>query len=992
MRTFGLIRRSLLCALAVALPLAAAGCGEVNDPPFDVSPDVAETQADSVETDVTDNDVAPPEDVVADTTEPIIYDRPSFFPNDEEAGEVLAFDGFSQPVRVVYDDRGIPHIYAANATDISRAQGYVTARDRIFQMHTLRSAAKGRLAEFSGSSALSGDLFLRMLKLGHVAKDMADQAIANDALLGPQLTAFADGVNAYLVNMRAGREVKPPELVIFGSAMVYDWTPEDTMAIVRLQTWDLGFGGIVEELKLLEYLMKLKERHGDGPLAGIWKDVANFAPAAKTPTVIPDGGIPQTGTFDLDDVLNNPFFQGLELSHIVEVKAGIDAMEFIPHRAFRAEGEMYGSNNWVVSGAHTAHGRPIVSNDTHLSLRNPAVFYQIHLDTKRAGGDISLSGVNFAGAPGIVLGHNDDIAWGATVVYSDTTDAYVERFVPEDADMGIGPFDMVFQNGSEQVAVEKRVETFRFAKQEGKACIDTAPSYVKNLEWSERLEGSTCVLDVTILDVPGHGPIIPWSFREDADGALLAVSWKWTGFEATDELGAIARLNLATNFDEFKAALDRFSVGSQNWIYGDRAGNIGWYPSHRVPIREHIAAGNTNYPPFLPMPGDTGECEWDGFIPRADLPQAYNPEKGFIITANADPEGFVFDNDPFNDGIYFGHAWDIGYRMDQIDRRIRGVIDAGDKFDYQTMAAIQGDHTSRFGADMVPKLLEAVAAAKDGSDVRAAAALTPAIEAAAARLALWEGLKWESASGVGAVAGSDEAKASIATAIFNAWVKFFIEDLVFDDGLTGLGGSMTARFVRRLVLEPEVLYTYNVGLDAHPVWDDSTTTDVVETPAEIMVKSLGKAIAFLSNPEVVGPRKSGGFGTADMDMWRWGKLHTVTLKHNVAPAFDIPKASLMPDGFPRPGDIFGVDASDPGIFGRKFTYAHGAAIRNVYDMTDPVVFHGVIPGGQAENPLRPFYDDGAQSWSRNEAPAVVSEVADVLSKKTAVLDFVTVSE
>jgi penicillin amidase len=989
-----LLRCSAVLSLVASAPLTAA-CGDDDKPaPADTSADVAadisldDTGADTGDDVSEPADTAP--DVTADTSGPE-YEKPGFFPTTDAADEVLLFEGFSQPVRVVYDDRGIPHIYAANATDLARAQGYVTARDRIFQMHTLRSAAKGRLAEFSGVGALSGDMFLRTLKLGRVAEEMAANTEANDPLTWPLLSAFTDGVNAYLANLRAGREKAPTEIIVFGTQMIYDWTPADTMAIVRLQTWDLGFGGIVNELSLLEYIQRLRAEHEGTPLADIWKDIVNFSPAGRTPTIVPEGGIPTEGNIDIGDIIDQPFFRDLEAAHIVEVRKGLEAMEFIPHRAFRAAGEMYGSNNWVVSGAHTTHGKAIVANDTHLSLRNPAIFYQVHLDTTRAGGDISLNGVNFAGAPGIVLGHNDHIAWGATVVYSDTTDYYVERFVPADEANGFGRYDRVYQNGDIAVAVQKRQESFVFNKPSGGECVDAAPAWVKNLEWSQVNEGGVCTLTVTMLDVPNHGPIVPWSFREKEDGTFVAMSWKWTGFEVTEELGAVTRINLAKNWDEFRQALDYFSVGSQNWVYGDKQGNIGWFPSHRVPIRKNIAAGDTRFPPFLPMPGDTGEAEWTGFVPRTELPQAYNPPSGYLITANADPMGISYDNDPFNDGIYFGYVFDIGYRMDQIDRRFRAVIDGGQKFDHQVMASIQGDHRSRFGEALTPALLRAVAAAREGSNAAAAVHLDAMTEAAADRLALWEDLDFEAASGVGAEGGSPAQKAATATAIFNAWLRFMIENTIFDEGLQGLGGSMTGRYLARVFAALDA-WEASGGTGEKPailrVFDDITTEATVETHTEILVKSLKQAVAFLADPATVGPRNAGGFGTDDMDAWRWGALHTVTLRHNVSTAFDIPSPSVLPNGFPRPGDVFGVDASDPGLFGRTFTYAHGAAIRNVYDMVDPVVFHGVIPGGQSENTTSPFYKDGAESWSRNEAPLVAFQVTDVVARKTRVVDMI----
>jgi penicillin amidase len=970
------LRRLALTLAGPACALSVSACGERAAEPEGATP--ADDAADAASaTDAPAREDAPASE---DAPAPPPYERPAFFPAAETpAAEVLAIPGLSAPVRVLVDDRGIPHIHAENEPDLFRAQGYVTARDRMFQMHTLRLAARGRLAELSGRSALAGDLYLRTLRLGAVAEAMAEKARLEDPQTWAAVSDFAAGVNAFLANLRAGREARPPEVAIFGLEALHDWTPGDTMAIVRLQTWDLSFRGIVDELGLLDYLLAVRTAWRGSELDGIWKDLADFRPLTETSTV-PRSVRGAPATFDLEAVLSDPFYETLAAARIVEARHELEAMEHIPHRAFRASGEMFGSNNWVVSGAHTASGAPLLANDTHLALRNPSIFYQVHLDTAAAGGTLSLSGVNFAGAPGIVLGHNGHVAWGATVAYSDVTDVYVERFAPADAQAGYGPRDRVLRAG-EAVPVERRAESFRFAKPATGACVDAAPAWVKNLTYRERVEGTDCLLEVELLDVPHHGPIIPWSFRETADGALLAMTFRWTGFEATEELGAIMGLNRARDFEDFKQALHRFGVGAQNWVYADTAGHIGWYPSHRVPIRKHLAAGDRRYPPFLPMPGDTGACEWEGFVPREDLPQAFDPEAGFLVTANADPAGFSFDNDPFNEGLYFGYAWDVGFRVDQIDRRLRAAIAAGDKLDVADMAAIQGDHRSRLGEALVPHLLDALDAARTGHDPQAEGQLTPAVEEAASYLASWEALGYEAASGVGpepgtrAEAGSDAAKASTATVIFNAWVRFLIEDTMGDEGLVGLGGAMTGRFLVRLVTAPERLATASPDQTDHPLWDDRDTDEVVETRAAIMVRALARALAFLSAPDRVGPAEAGGFGTPDMASWRWGALHTVTLKHNISPAWHIPPASEHPNGFPRPGDSFGVDASDPGLFGRSFTFSSGAAIRNVYALTAPVTFHGVIPGGQSEHPTSRFYRDGADAWARNEAPLVLRERA-----------------
>lgn len=992
------MRRSFIGLLITGLGLF--GCGDDDSKPADTA-DAGDTQpevdaADSAEPDSAEPDATP--DVAGDTDEPdagdtaspdvgdtASYDKPDHFPDKSDADEVLSFDNLSAPVRVVYDDRGIPHIYGANRADVAFVQGFVTARDRIFQMHTLRSAAKGRLAEYAGTGSLSGDIFLRMLKLGRVAEQMAARAADNDPLLSAALDAYTAGVNAYLARMRGGLETKAPEVQLFGN-QVYDWSNADTMAIARLQTYDLGFGGVVDELTLWTVLQELRGRHGGTNLEGIELDVSNFEPAAEAATLEPEGGASQVGSFDLGAVLDQPFFSGAaRRGWARQIKDGFDAMKDIPHRAFSGgdRDAVPGSNNWVVSGAHTESGRPIVANDTHLSLRNPAIFYHVHTSTKLAGGDLNVVGVQFAGAPGVVLGHNDHAAWGATVFYGDVTDMYVEKLDPTRT--------KVWFEGA-WVDLVERTETFTFVKPDSVAtCVDAAPSYVKNLAHSESMDGFRCILEVTLLDVPHHGPIIPWSFRTEGDQEL-AVSWRWPGFEPTDDLSAVYRLGSVASFDDFKSALQYFGVGAQNWVYGGTDGDIGWYPTHLMPIRKHIAAGHYDYPPFLPMPGDTGETEWDGFLSRDELPQAHNPAKGYLVTANADPIGVSFDNDPFNDGPYIGYAWDLGYRAAQITRRIEALLErSASKITPADMSAVQGDHRSNLGADMVPYIVSTLRLALAAPEPRPKPWTSDSeVLAALDLLEGWAASDYLAHSGVGDDVTADEIKSSAAAAIFNALLPHLINNLMKDEGYVGLdrlGASMMGRFLARLFTRPETMVSFDAATGVHPLWDDVTTPDVVETPAEILGKSLMQTVAFLKDPAKVGPAQNGGFGTADMNEWRWGKLHTVTLRHNITAAFNIPAPEVLPTGFPRGGDNFTVDACNPGFTDTNFTYAHGAAIRNVYELTDAVGYHGVIPGGQSEHPLNPHYSDEAFLWARNEAPEVAFTVDEVLGAKERTVDF-----
>ncbi|MCC6621079.1 MAG: penicillin acylase family protein [Deltaproteobacteria bacterium] len=981
--------RTALTLLSIGLLAAVPACGDDDDKKNDTTTttdtsatDTTATETSATETvDETTDDDADTADAPDGSTEPL----PDYFPAATTAAdETLTLPGLTDPVRVVYDDRGIPHIYGKNELDLLAVQGYVTARDRLFQMHTLRSASKGRLAEFAGNNNLSGDFFLRLLELGRTAEAMADWTEQNDPLVWNAIEAFTRGVNHYIARMRAGEVPRPIEVSLFGDSIVYDWSADDTMAIVRLQTWDLGFGGVSDELTLWTQMESLRDKFAGTARDGVWLDLANFEPTAETATLEPEGGASQVPTFSLAQALADDFygFDPQKLLWALEVQKGFEALDQIPHRAFRGrDGDVWGSNNWVIAGAHTASGKPIVSNDTHLSLRNPAIFYQVHLSNTLAGGDFNSQGVIFAGAPGIVLGHNDHAAWGGTVFYSDVTDTYVETL---DATMSTVLYD------GQQVALDKRVEVFRFAGLGDGDCVDTAPAWVKNLEYvSEKLDGR-CTLTVTFLDVPHHGPIIPWSIAENDDGTFRAMSFKWTGFEPTDELGAVYRLNTVASFDGFKSALDRFGVGAQNWIYGDTAGDIGWYPSHLIPIRKHIAAGDHDYPPFLPMPGHTSDTNWDGFVPRSAIPQAHNPAKGFLVTANADPIGVSFDNDPFNDGgPYIGYAWDVGYRADQITQRVEELIASDTPITREHLKAIQADHKSRLGQDLVPVILEALDAATSGADATAAPFATEAVIAACGLLAKWgTDYDYQAESGVGAADGSAEAEAAAATSIFNAFLPFFIQNGLADEGLHTTTFSLLGRLLKRLFVKPETMASYDEVNGVSPLWDDTRTDEVVETRAFIIMKSLAEAIAFLSDPTKIGPRNAGGFGTADMTKWRWGALHTVTLKHNVSSTFDIPgPLSAHPNGFERHGDNFVVDASNPGLTDTTFTFGGGAAIRNHYEMKETVEFDGVIPGGQSEDPNSPHYADEAEHWARNLSPKVAFTVEDVVAAKRRIVDF-----
>ena len=753
------------------------------------------------------------------------------------------------------------------------------------------------------------------------------------------------------------------------------WTLTDSMTIVRLQTWDLGFGNATDDAEIFLLARHLQETWGDTKLKGIEDDVIHFEPAAKTPTLDVGAKKPMapSATQPVASALQQPFYKRIPTATLEQLVKGSREMDSIPHHVFRSDD--WGSNNWIVHGDHTATGKPLLANDPHLALRNPSVFYHVHLSNVSAGGDFEVNGVNFAGVPGIVLGNNRYGAWGATVFYSDVTDVYHETLTDDGKSVKFNDKD---------VALEERNEMFEFIDP-GDGCETAVVDWLKELKPKmEVVDGYKCRLTLTLQTVPHHGPIIPWSYSKDVDGKPIAMSWKWTGFEPTTEGLAIWLLNKSKSVEDFKFALDHFDVGAQNWIWADKEGNIAWYPSHSIPLREHIENGDFSKPPYYPMPG-TGGHEWKGFLERSKIPQVVNPKSGYLVTANADPIGVSYDNNPFNDGPYIGYVWAQGFRMERAEERVAKLVKQG-KVTAQQMKDVQADHKSPMGARVVPHLLAAIKAAESGGDARAKKYVDDQLLAARDLLMDWS---FNAASGVDAKVGGAEAKDAAATAIYNVFQSYLLAN-TFDDEEAGqsFGSALTVRLLMRMLEKADSLTTYDKAYGDSLIWDDQGTKDTVETKNEMMVKSLSQALSFLADDKKVGPSQGGGFGTKDMSKWRWGHLHTLTLNHNLSKFNNIPDPEKLPDGFPRHGDNFCVDASHPGLRGFNYTYSGGPAVRHVFELTDPIARHGAIPGGQHENAANAHYADEMELYIKNLAPVVPWQTENVLSGKERVLDLV----
>lgn len=884
-----------------------------------------------------------------------------------EAKKSLQIEGLDGPVEVLVDPWGVHHIYTTggNPDDLLRVQGYLVAKHRLFQIDFLRKVAQGRLAELLGTaldpSVLDTDLFLRTLFLTHEGGRVrhVDEALVEEMMISsPEafeaVGLFLEGVNAYIEDLKEGRNgatlsQQHKLLNLLGPYEIEPMTVEQVAAIGRLLQYQLS-STLSEEIerKLMWDWVRDAEAAGEIP-EGTLLDVFRAKPPDPA-TILAEGEPGYAGPFSAGSQaaeLRQP--SGRALAPALAGAAVMDNSRSKSEnlrqtltRLRRAQRNLLNlaekpfSNNWILSPEMTASGFAILCNDPHLSLSNPSIFYPVHGDNKSFdSGDLNFSGCTFPGIPGLMLGMNEYLAWGGTVVGYDVEDVYEET-----VEVGPDGRDRVFFKG-EWVPVETIQETFHIRG------------------------GSPVVIPIDY--VPHHGPQVPGD-PYAADPTLTVennLTVRWTGHFVTRDLGAFYGLLNAQGIDDFEAALENFGVGAQNFVGADVSGEIAYFPHALVPLRS-AAALTPEHPPYLPMPG-TGEYEWldDGtgrpaFIPPEEIPRVRNPERGWLVTANNDVTGTVQDNDALNDGVYLYYSTNPGFRGGRITDRLLGLQKGQRNLD--KMKEIQSDHVSLVAERVRPFLLMAVAnpEALEGLSQET----LNRIEEAVGRIQAWD-LRCRAGMPdpfTGEAPSAQDVESSIAASLFFVWLNRATQE-AFDDEFAGapagLGSDERVTALLHIledVDEPEgsVSRVHTLGPDGQSLlWDKRDTLDKQETRDEILVQALVRALHDLE----------GLMGSADMETWRWGKIHTLTYRleglGEVLFAFNLPSYSVLDQlfggdlkGYPRHGGYQTVDPANYGLGGLNFTTGSGPAMRMVVELEEGVMqAWNVLPGGV--NDLQP---------------------------------------
>ncbi len=778
------------------------------------------------------------------------------FPRWKGEIKLTALDG---TVDIYRDAYGIPHIFATTAHDLFFAQGYVHAQDRFWQMDFWRHIGSGRLSEMLGANMVEDDRFLRNLGWERIARQEFETM---DEHIREALQAYADGVNAYLAEHQ-GSELSLEYAIVKLLAPDYKpepWHPVHTLTWAKVMAWDLK-GNLGEEIERAILLASLNEAQ--------IKEL--FPPyPANHPVIVPEyqQGAQMSQPFSVVEkgsgervALQRTFV------HLAQRIASLDAL-------IHTQGEGMGSNSWVVSGKLSATGMPILANDPHLGVQIPSIWYEIglHCVTLTEECPYRVTGFSFAGAPGVIIGHNQHIAWGLTNVGPDVIDLYIEKINPQNPNQ--------YEVNGAWVDMEIVQESIPVAGGEPQ--------------------------EVT-LRYTRHGPVISDGFGalEDFEAKAgidlpspYAISMRWTALEPTALFRAILGFNRAANWEEFRQAARDFVVPAQNLAYADVNGNIGYQMPGNIPIRK-------NGDGLLPVPGWTDEYEWEGYIPFDELPYVFNPEKGYVVTAN---NAVVGEEYPY----MITTVWEYGFRAQRI---VDMIENAPGKIDIAYIQMMQGDNYDFNAENLVPLLMQIPL-----QDER--------LERARAILEGWD---------------FQNHMDSAPAALFNAFWRALLQRTFWDElpeDFHPQGGSRWYVVVANLVEQPQSAW-----------WDDLSTSQI-EDRDQIFRLAFEQAVDELE--ATLGE---------DPSRWTWGDLHLLVLRHQSLGKSGIaPIEALFNRGpYRTSGGSAIVNATGWDAL-EGFEVLSLPSMRMIVDLGNLINSLSIHPTGQSGHAFHPHYVDMVDMW------------------------------
>ena len=709
---------------------------------------------------------------------------------------------------------------------------------------------------------LDTDKFLRTLGWERITKQELALLESEENMI---LNSYSQGVNAYLQDKSAtDLSLEYAFLQILNRGyQPKPWTPLNSLTWAKAMAWDLR-GNLTTELDQARLIKDLSPEQLDFIYPLYPQDhpviVTDYSSSSRE---IQDNN---TSAVDTDRNKSLPVADILSLLQSTSMK--VNALDEVTGGGF----DGIGSNSWAISGERTDTGMPYLANDPHLSSQMPSIWYEVglHCKEKTESCQLDMVGFSFAGVPGIIIGHNDRIAWGMTNVGPDVMDLYIEKLNPEN------PTQYEFEGT--WVDMEVITETLHVA-------------------------GSDPVEHTVYLT--NHGPVIGsvYGLEDFAENTTLeipenyALALRWTALEPRCVFCAMWKINKAQDWGEFRKAAQGFTVPSQNLLYADVEGNIAYQMPGNIPIRSAEHDG------MMPVPGWTGEYEWQGYIPFEELPNTLNPPEGYIITAN---NAVVGSDYPY----MISKEWDHGFRA----QRLLDLMNAAPNpitMDY--IKQMQGDNHEKMAESLVPVLTQI-----EFTD--------PDLENAQKMLSEWD-----------YQAEMDSAPAALFMVFWQNLITNAVQDDLPDDFHVGVG-SQSREIFRQLVNSPE-----------DPWWDDSTTAEK-ETLEEIFRLTLEESYRQLRKEQGNNPPN-----------WKWGELHTVTFRNQVMDSFPGIRTTFNRGPFLTSGGSEIVNATGWDEWA-PFEVDWLPSMRMIVDLNDLSNSLTVHTTGQSGHAYHPNYIDMVDMW------------------------------
>jgi penicillin G amidase len=858
--------------------------------------------------------------------------------------------GLSGPVTVTRDSKGIPQIYANTPADLFMAQGFVQAQDRFWQMDVDRHITSGTLSSMFGKGQVETDTFIQTMDWRGVAQQEYKTEL--DATTKQYLQAYSAGVNAWL-GQHPGGAGASLEYALLGAAYSgykpAPWTPVDSLTWLKAMAWDLS-GNMQQEVdrSLLsqslskQQIAQLYPAYPYSTNGTILKTGTVGTDGAYTPApadTAANGGTSADGTATTatpGTTGNDASYQGGGTVQglndaATQLAANIDSVPAL----LGTPGQGIGSNSWVVSGDHTTTNKPLLANDPHLGPGLPSIWYQmgLHCNTVSAACPYDVTGYTFAGMPGVVIGHNQDISWGFTNLGADVQDLYLEQVT--------GPDTYVVDNKQKKFKTRQVV-------------LKVAGGPDQTITVRSTDDGMPIISDHS-TEEQQVGQDAPVTGDAPARGGGYAIALKWTALTPSGTMNSVFELDRATNFSDFRAAARDFSVPAQNLIYADTAGNIGYQAPGQIPIRAKGKGDDGTYP----EPGWDSSYRWTGMIPQKALPWVENPASGYIVTAN---QAVVDTSYPYP----LTQDWGYGTRAKQITDMIRSKLAHGGRISPDDMQQMQLDDTSTMAKTLVPMLLK----------VQLPAAYDKPYYTDA--LKLLQDWNYQQDSGSAAAAYYNAVWSNLLHLAFDEKFPAAVRattDCVMQ--LPPTSANIPADSVNGPPKPQSVCGTRDPDT-AQPDGGDQWTTAVsqlLKNPDSTWwsyTDSRGAQVQGLDNllvkAEVDARNQLTALMGKDIGTWSWGRIHTLTLKEQTLGTDNssifsglvhklLDRGPYQLDGGTAAVDAAGWNASA----GYQVDWI--PSMRMVVDLSDLDASRWINVGGASGHAYDPHYNDQTQLWA-----------------------------